>query len=37
MNRMIGAHALASALILVTNDRVFGRVKGLKVQDWTRP
>jgi len=37
LDMMIAAHALASALILVTNDRAFGRVKGLKVQDWTRP
>lgn len=37
LDMMIGAHALASALILVTNARAFGRVKGLKVQDWTRP
>ena len=37
LDMMIGAHALASALILVTDDRAFGRVKGLKVQDWTRP
>jgi tRNA(fMet)-specific endonuclease VapC len=33
---MIGAHALAVGLVLVTHDRAFGRVKGLKVQDWTR-
>jgi predicted nucleic acid-binding protein len=33
---MIGAHALAAGLTLVTNDRAFGRVTGLKVQDWTR-
>jgi tRNA(fMet)-specific endonuclease VapC len=37
LDMMIGAHALASALILVTNDRAFGRVKELKVQDWTKP
>ena len=34
---MIGAHALAAGLILVTNDRAFARIKGLKIQDWTRP
>ena len=33
---MIGAHALALGMVLVTSDRVFGRVKGLNVQDWTR-
>ena len=37
LDMMIGAHALASALILVTNDRALGRVKELKVQDWTKP
>jgi tRNA(fMet)-specific endonuclease VapC len=37
LDMMIGAHALAAGLILVTNDRAFGRVAGLKVQDWTRP
>jgi|SRR5271157_1307090 len=36
LDMMIGAHALASGLILVTNDRAFGRVHGLKMQDWTR-
>jgi tRNA(fMet)-specific endonuclease VapC len=31
----IAAHALAANLILVTNnEREFGRVKGLKVQNW---
>jgi predicted nucleic acid-binding protein len=34
---MIGAHALATDLILVTNDRAFARITGLKIQDWTRP
>ncbi len=33
---MIGAHALALDVILVTNDRAFGRVKKLKVEDWTK-
>jgi len=36
LDMMIGAHALATGLILVTNDRAFGRVTGLKVQDWTK-
>ena len=34
---MIGAHALASGAILVTHDQAFTRIKGLKVQDWTKP
>ena len=33
---MIAAHALATSTVLVTHDRVFHRVKQLKVEDWTR-
>ena len=33
---MIAAHALATDTVLVTHDRVFHRVKQLKVEDWTR-
>jgi tRNA(fMet)-specific endonuclease VapC len=33
---MIGAHALAVDVILVTNDRAFARIKKLKVEDWTK-
>ena len=33
---MIAAHALAAGTILVTNDRVFRRVKGLRVEDWSK-
>jgi tRNA(fMet)-specific endonuclease VapC len=36
LDMMIGAHALAAGLVLVTNDRAFGRVAGLKLQDWTK-
>ena len=36
LDLMIGAHALAAGLILVTNDRAFGRISKLKVQDWTK-
>jgi len=36
LDLMIGAHALAAGLILVTNDRAFGRIAKLKIQDWTR-
>jgi tRNA(fMet)-specific endonuclease VapC len=32
---MIAAHALAVGATLVTHDRVFRRVKHLKVEDWT--
>lgn len=34
---MIAAQALAAGAILVSHDRVFQRVKHLKVEDWTQP
>jgi predicted nucleic acid-binding protein len=34
---MIGAQALASDLVLVTNDKAFKRIKQLKIEDWTKP
>jgi len=37
MDMMIAAQALAEAAILVTHDRVFQRLKQLKVEDWTKP
>jgi tRNA(fMet)-specific endonuclease VapC len=37
LDLMIGAHAMAAGLTLVTNDRAFTRIKGLKIQDWTKP
>jgi len=33
---MIAAHALAAGTILVTNDRAFRRVKGLRIEDWSK-
>lgn len=36
LDMMIAAHALALRTVLVTSDRVFSRVKGLKIEDWTR-
>jgi tRNA(fMet)-specific endonuclease VapC len=36
LDLMIAAHALATGTILVTNDRVFRRIKGLRVEDWTK-
>jgi tRNA(fMet)-specific endonuclease VapC len=33
---MIAAHALAAEVVLVTSDRAFRRVKGLKREDWAR-
>ena len=32
---MIAAHALAADAVLVTNDRVLGRIKRLTIEDWT--
>jgi len=37
LDMMIAAQALAASTVLVTHDRVFRRVKQLKVEDWTRP
>jgi tRNA(fMet)-specific endonuclease VapC len=36
LDLMIAARALASGIILVTNDAVFRRVKGLKIEDWSK-
>lgn len=36
LDMMIAAHALAMELVLITNDRAFGRIKRLKTEDWTR-
>ena len=36
MDMLIAAHALAANTILVTHDRVFRRVKGLKIEDWSK-
>jgi predicted nucleic acid-binding protein len=33
---MIAAHALALGAVLVTNDHAFGRIKKLKLVDWTK-
>jgi tRNA(fMet)-specific endonuclease VapC len=37
LDLMIASQALAAETILISNDRVFRRVKGLKTEDWTRP
>jgi len=37
MDLMIAAQALAVDAILVTRDRVFRKVKGLKIEDWSKP
>ena len=36
LDMMIATHALALGLILITNDRAFGRIKTLKTEDWMR-
>jgi tRNA(fMet)-specific endonuclease VapC len=36
LNMMIATHALAAEAVLVTHDRVFHRVKGLKIEDWSK-
>jgi len=36
LDAMIGAHALALEAVLLTNDRAFGRIRKLKVEDWTK-
>jgi tRNA(fMet)-specific endonuclease VapC len=37
LDTLIAAHALASRCTLVTNDKAFGRVAEIAVQDWTAP
>ncbi len=37
MDMMIAAQSLADDVILVSHDRVFHRVKQLKVEDWAKP
>ena len=36
LDMVIAAQALAAEAVLVTSDRVFRRVKGLKVEDWSK-
>ncbi len=36
LDMMIAAQAVAAQAVLVTHDRVFHRVKRLKVEDWTK-
>ncbi len=35
LDMLIAAHALALNRILITNDRAFSQVEGLKIEDWT--
>ena len=36
LDMMIAAQALAADAVLVTHDRAFRRVKGLRVEDWSK-
>ena len=36
LDMMIAAHAMAAQAVLVTHDRVFHRLKGLRLDDWTK-
>ena len=36
LDMLIAAHALALDRILVTGDKAFTQVKGLKIEDWTQ-
>lgn len=36
LDMMIAAQAVAADAVLVTHDRVFRRVKGLKIEDWSK-
>lgn len=36
LDLMIAAQAVAAGVVLVTHDHVFRRVKGLRVEDWSR-
>ena len=37
LDMMIAAQALAIGATLVSHDRVFQRIKHLKLEDWTKP
>jgi tRNA(fMet)-specific endonuclease VapC len=37
LDLMIAAQALAARTVLVTHDRVFRRVRELKIEDWSKP
>lgn len=37
MDTLIAAHALSIGATLVTGDKAFRRVRGLKVEDWATP
>lgn len=36
LDMMIVSHALAAQRVLVTSDRVFRRIRGVRIDDWTK-
>jgi tRNA(fMet)-specific endonuclease VapC len=36
LDLLIAAHALSLGIVLITNDRAFTQVDGLKIEDWTQ-
>jgi tRNA(fMet)-specific endonuclease VapC len=36
LDMMIGAHALSLGVTLITSDHAFGRIKKLRIEDWTK-
>lgn len=36
LDLLIAAHALAQDRVLITNDRAFSHVEGLKIEDWSQ-
>src|SRR5580698_9053007 len=36
LDLMIAAQALAAEAVLITHDRVFRKIRGLKIEDWTK-
>lgn len=35
LDLLIAAHAISIGAVLVTNDKSFGQLKGLEIEDWT--
>jgi predicted nucleic acid-binding protein len=35
LDMLIAAHALALGLVLVTADHAFGRIKGIRIENWS--
>lgn len=37
LDMMVVSHALAAQRVLVSSDRVFRRIRGVRIDDWTKP